>query len=156
MGNLLLGSSTARLDKSGRIKIPEKFRSAIEERYGKDLFVTSLNDDAIHIFPLPIWLKLTGVTQEDTVQFKPSVQSLLVRVSHMGTISQIDPKGRVLISPHLRQKAQLNGEVEVLGINDNHLQLWNKDILTKKVEANPLTDEDWESIARLSSRGRNE
>jgi MraZ protein len=156
MGNLLLGSSTARLDKSGRIKIPEKFRSAIEERYGKDLFVTSLNDEAIHIFPLPIWLILTGITQEDTVQFKPSVQSLLVRVSHMGTISQIDPKGRVLISPHLRQKAQLNGEVEVLGINDNHLQLWNKDILTKKVEANPLTDEDWESIARLSSRGRNE
>ena len=156
MGNLLLGSSTARLDKSGRIKIPEKFRSAIEERYGKDLFVTSLNDEAIHIFPLPIWLKLTGITQEDTVQFKPSVQSLLVRVSHMGTISQIDPKGRVLISPHLRQKAQLNGEVEVLGINDNHLQLWNKDILTKKVETTPLTDEDWESIARLSSRGRNE
>jgi division/cell wall cluster transcriptional repressor MraZ len=156
MGNLLLGSGTARLDKSGRLKIPEKFRVAIEERYGKDVFVTSLNNEAIHIFPLPIWLKLTGITQEGTIQFKPSVQNLLIRVSRMGSISQIDPKGRVLISPHLRQKARLDGEVEVLGINDTHLQVWNKEILDKTIEAKPLTDEDWESIARLSSRGRDE
>ena len=43
MGNFILGSFSARLDKSGRLKIPEKFRAAIEEEFGKDLFVTSLS-----------------------------------------------------------------------------------------------------------------
>ncbi|MGD9346791.1 MAG: hypothetical protein PVH84_13065, partial [Candidatus Aminicenantes bacterium] len=52
MGNLLIGSATAKLDKSGRIKIPEKFRTALEEEYGKDLFITSLTDEAIQIYPL--------------------------------------------------------------------------------------------------------
>ena len=40
MNNSLMGSYAARLDASGRIKIPEKFRELIEENYGKDLFVT--------------------------------------------------------------------------------------------------------------------
>lgn len=155
MGNQLLGSTSAHLDKSGRLKIPEKFRAAIEEQYGKELFVTSLSDDAVQIYPLPVWLRLTGITQEGVNQFNPSVQSFQVRVSHMGSVSQIDPKGRVLISPQLRQKVQLDGEVEVLGIT-NHLQVWNKEHLAKMIEANPLTAEDWETIARLSSRGRNE
>lgn len=155
MGNFLLGSYTARLDKSGRLKIPEKFRTAIEQEYGKDLFVTSLSDDAVHIYPMPVWLSLTGITQEGVNQFNPSVQSFQVRATHMGGVNQIDLKGRILISPQLRQKIHLDGEVEVLGIN-NHIQVWNKEHLTKTVEANPLTSEDWEAIARLSSRGRNE
>ncbi|MBN2200196.1 MAG: hypothetical protein JW747_10150 [Candidatus Aminicenantes bacterium] len=155
MGNFLLGSYSARLDKSGRLKIPEKFRAAIEERYGKDLFVTSLSDDAVHIYPLPVWITLTGITQEGVNQFNQSVQSFQVRVSHMGSVNQIDLKGRVLISPQLRQKIQLDGEVEVLGIN-NHLQVWNKERLVKTIESKPLTTEDWEAIARLSPRGRNE
>ena len=45
MANVLIGSYTARLDTSGRIKIPEKFREVIEQVYGKDVFVTSLSDD---------------------------------------------------------------------------------------------------------------
>ncbi len=155
MGNYLLGSCPAKLDKSGRLKIPEKFRAAIEEKYGKELFVTSLSDDAVHIFPLPIWFKLTGITQEGANQFNLSVQSFQVRVSHMGSVNQIDPKGRVLISPQLRQKIGLDGEVEVLAIN-NHLQVWNKDHLIKTIEANPLTADDWQAIARLSSRGPDE
>jgi len=155
MGNFMLGSSSARLDKSGRLKIPEKFRAAIEEQYGKDLFVTSLSDDAVHIYPLPVWTQLTGITHEGVNQFNQSVQSFQVRVSHMGSVNQIDPKGRVLISPQLRQKVNLNGEVEVLGIT-NHLQVWNKEHLVKTIEANPLNAEDWENIARLSPRGRNE
>lgn len=155
MGNIILGSSSARLDKSGRLKIPEKFRAAIEEQYGKDLFVTSLSDDAVHIYPLPVWLELTGITHEGVNQFNQSVQSFQVRVSHMGSVNQIDLKGRVLISPQLRQKVRLDGEVEVLGIT-NHLQVWNKEHLVKTIEANPLSAEDWENIARLSPRGRNE
>lgn len=152
MGNFILGSSSARLDKSGRLKIPEKFRAAIEEQYGKDLFVTSLSDDAVHVYPLPVWLQLTGITHEGVNQFNQSVQSFQVRVSHMGSVNQIDPKGRVLISPQLRQKVKLDGEVEVLGIT-NHLQVWNKEHLIKTIEANPLTAKDWEAIARLSPPG---
>lgn len=148
MGKLLIGSFTARFDKSGRIKIPEKFRTAIEEQYGKELFITSLTDDAVHIYPLPTWEKLAGITKKGFRQFKPDVKMFLLRVNLKGSHYEIDPKGRVLISQTLREKAQLDGEVEIIGLND-HLELWNKDKVEQILEQHPLSDDDFERIAQL-------
>ena len=38
---MLKGSSITMLDKWGRLRIPAGFRSIIEERYGREVFVTS-------------------------------------------------------------------------------------------------------------------
>ena len=72
-----------------------------------------------------------------------------------GSHHQIDAKGRILINQTLREKARLNTEVEVIGLN-NHLEIWNKDVLNSVIEGKPLTDEDFESIARLVPRGKTE
>ncbi|MFW6159622.1 MAG: division/cell wall cluster transcriptional repressor MraZ [Acidobacteriota bacterium] len=149
MGQLLIGSFTARLDKSGRIKIPEKFRLAIEENFGKEVFITSLNDQSIQIYPLSVWLNLTNITGEGFLHLKPEIKRFLLRVNHMGTHYEIDSKGRILISQHLRDKARLDGEVEVLGLH-NYIEVWNPELLEESVLQQPLTDEDFEHISRLS------
>jgi MraZ protein len=154
MGNLLIGSYTARFDKSGRIKIPEKFRAAIEEEHGKELFITSLTDEAVQIYPLPVWNSLTGIAGEGAYHFKPSIRRLLIRVNSKGTKYQIDSKGRILINQALREKAKLEEEVEVIGLS-NHLEIWNKSQLDEMLGEKPLTDDDFESIAELMSQERN-
>jgi MraZ protein len=154
MGNLLIGSYTARFDKSGRIKIPEKFRTAIEEEHGRELFITSLTDEAVQIYPLPVWNSLTGIAGEGAYHFKPSVRRLLIRVNSKGTKYQIDSKGRILINQTLREKAKLEEEVEVIGLS-NHLEIWNKAQLDEMLGEKPLTDDDFESIAELMSQDRN-
>ncbi|TET26484.1 MAG: hypothetical protein E3J76_00220 [Candidatus Aminicenantes bacterium] len=151
MGNTLIGSSPARFDKSGRIKIPEKFRIAIEEEYGKELFITSLTDEAIQIYPLPVWNSLTGIAGEGAYHFRPSIRKLLIRVNSKGMKYRIDSKGRVLINQVLREKAKLEDEVEVIGLS-NHLEIWNKTVLEEMLEEGPLTDEDFENIAELMSK----
>lgn len=151
MGKLLIGSYTARFDKSGRIKIPEKFRTAIEEQYGKELFVTSLTDDAVQIYPLPTWEKLAGITKKGFRQFKPDVKMFLLRVNLKGSHYEIDPKGRVLISQTLREKAKLDGEVEIIGLND-HIELWNREKVEQLLEQHPLSDEDFERISQLTDK----
>jgi MraZ protein len=154
MGNLLIGSYTARFDKSGRIKIPEKFRTAIEEEHGKELFITSLTDEAVQIYPLPVWNSLTGIAGEGAYHFKPSIRRLLIRVNSKGTKYQIDSKGRILINQTLREKAKLEEEVEIIGLS-NHLEIWNKAQLDEMLGEKPLTDDDFESIAELMSQDRN-
>ncbi|TET75507.1 MAG: hypothetical protein E3J56_00365 [Candidatus Aminicenantes bacterium] len=153
MGNTLIGSSAARFDKSGRIKIPEKFRIAIEEEYGKELFITSLTDEAIQIYPLPVWNSLTGIAGEGAYHFRPSIRKLLIRVNSKGMKYRIDSKGRVLINQVLREKAKLEDEVEVIGLS-NHLEIWNKTVLEEMLEEGPLTDEDFENIAELMSKDK--
>jgi len=153
LGNSLIGSYTARFDKSGRIKIPEKFRTAIEDEYGNELFITSLTDEAVQIYPLSVWDKLTGITDEGALHLRPSIRKLMIRVNTKGMKYQIDTKGRVLISQALREKASLEGEVEVIGLT-NHLELWNKSTLEKMLEEGPLTEEDFDNIAELMSQNK--
>jgi MraZ protein len=151
MGKFLLGSYSARIDQSGRIKIPEKFRVTIEENYGKELFVTSLNDLAIQIYPLPVWEELAGLTKVGFLHLKTEIKQFMRRVNVKGSQLEIDTKGRVLISPILRENAQLDGDIEVIGLN-NHLEIWNKTNLEASLAQNPLTDENFDQIAQLADR----
>jgi MraZ protein len=150
---MLIGSYTAKIDKSGRIKIPEKFRAAIEEEYGKDVFITSLTDEAVQIYPLSVWEKMTGVAKEGALHLRPDIRRFLLRVNRKGAKHEIDPKGRVLLTQALRGTAGLRDEVEVIGLN-NHLEVWNGELLDERLEKKPLTDEDFERIADLIPRGR--
>ncbi len=155
MGKLLIGSYTAKIDKAGRVKIPEKFRAAMEDGYGKDVFITSLTDEAVQIYPLPVWEELTGVAEQGALHLRPDVRNFLLRVNRRGARHEIDSKGRVLLNTPLRGTAQLTDEVEVIGLN-NHLEVWNKERLDEKLEKRPLTDEDFETIAGLIPRGKPE
>lgn len=155
MGKFLLGSYQARIGKSGRIKIPEKFRATIEEQYGKELFITSLSDQAVQIYPLPVWEELAGITKAGLTHLKPDVKMFMRRVNLKGGQHEIDSKGRVLISPTLREKTLLEEEVEVIGLN-NHLEIWNKETLNKILDENPLSDEDFEQISKLDNKVKTE
>jgi MraZ protein len=150
---MLIGSYTAKIDKSGRIKIPEKFRAAIEQEYGKDVFITSLSDEAVQIYPLTVWEKMTGVAKEGALHLRPDIRRFLLRVNRKGAKHEIDLKGRVLLTQALRGAAGLKDEVEVIGLN-NHLEVWNGELLDEKLEKKPLTDEDFERIADLIPRGK--
>jgi len=154
MGNYLIGSYTARIDKGGRIKIPEKFRAAIEEEYGKEVFITSLTDTAVQIYPLPVWLNLAGISKQGLLQLKPDLRMFMLHVNRKGTYYEIDSKGRILISQSLKDKAHLDTEVEVIGLND-HLEIWSKKSLDNILDQNPLTEENFERISDLRS-GREE
>jgi MraZ protein len=155
MADVLIGNYTARFDASGRIKIPEKFRDVIQTSYGRELFVTSLKDESVQIYPLAVWLEMTGMTTEGAVHLRPDVRKFMLRVNRNGSRHELDSKGRVLISQALREKARLQEEVEVIGLS-NHLEVWNKDALDRLLEEKPLSDADFESIARLIPRGKTE
>lgn len=150
---MLIGNYTAKVDKSGRIKIPEKFRAAIEEDYGKEVFITSLTDEAVQIYPLTVWEKMAGVAREGALHLRPDIRRFLLRVNRKGAKHEIDSKGRVLLTQALRTTAELRDEVEVIGLN-NHLEVWNSQLLDEKLEKKPLTDEDFETIADLIPRGK--
>ena len=155
MGNSLIGSYSARFDRSSRIKIPEKFRLAIEEEYGKELFITSITDEAVQIYPLAVWEELTGIASEGALHLKPTVRKFLLRVNRKGIKYQIDTKGRILVNQSLRERAKLEDEVEIIGLS-NHLEIWNKKALDETLEEKPLTNEDFENMSELLPKGKTE
>ncbi|MCJ7679268.1 MAG: hypothetical protein MUP70_00945 [Candidatus Aminicenantes bacterium] len=145
------GSYSVRFDTSGRIKIPEKFRADLEESFGKDIFITSLTNEAVQIYPWPVWEKLTGITTQGLLHLKPNLRRFKLQVNRKGSHHIIDSKGRILISQDLREKAQLEELVEVVGLDD-HFEVWNKTMLDRMLDENPLTDSDFETIANLAEK----
>lgn len=135
------GSAPAKIDDKGRLKIPTDFRRLLEERYGPDLFITSVRGDAARIYPLAVWeereSRLLSMPSTDPVR-----EHFLERVNYFGQQVRVDGQGRTLIPQILREAAQINGDVVVSGRLD-HLVVWNRERFTSKLEERPFTDDDF-------------
>ena len=142
---MLLGSYPAKIDEKSRLRLPAKFRRdlPVENTY----YVTSDDGKRAQIYPLPVWERFLRKFQE-TPRMDPAKLKYQRITSYYGMLSEMDPQGRVLIPQKLREKAQLSGDVIVIG-NDDHLEVWNEQLMSKDVEDNPLTPEDWEKLAVL-------
>lgn len=141
------GNNPATVDDKGRLKIPTAFRTELDEQYGQDFFVTSLNGESAWIYPLPAWVKI-----EEKLATLPSMNKakkhFLDRTNYWGQMSRTDSQGRVLIPALLRDSAGMQGEVAVLGYL-TYLEVWNMERYREYLEREPLTSEDEQTLTNL-------
>ena len=141
---MLMGHSPTKIDEKGRLKIPANFRKVIEERYGVDCFITSMDGERALVYPLPVWFeyqsRLAKVPSSSQAKSK-----LLERVNYFGQISTLDAQGRVLVPQVLREVAGITDDVVVLGSQD-HLIVWNEQRIQKRLAEAPLTAEDFKEL----------
>lgn len=137
---MLRGNFPATVDNKGRIKVPNSFRKYIEDKYGRDCFVTSTTGDFVRVYPLSVWEEREKLLA-DSRDKEPVIARTLNLVNYYGQLTAIDQQGRLLIHPLLRQKTGLNGTVAVLG-KQTHLDIWNREKFETLYEGRPLTDEE--------------
>ena len=139
------GSSIAKIDTKGRFKMPSDFRRVLEESWGRDVFLTSIEGDVALFYPLPVWEGIEGRLMSLPTNDR-SRQRYLQRVSYFGQQSRLDGQGRLVVAPVLREAADLSGEIVVCGSAD-HLQIWNRDRFLKRLVDEPFTAEDFADLA---------
>jgi MraZ protein len=144
---VLRGNSPAKIDDRGRLKIPNGFRSLIEEEHGRDLFVTSLHGDSVRLYPMTVWVAIEKRLSQ-IPSTHPSRLKFLDRVNFYGQASEIDTQGRVVIPPRLRESATMVGEVDVFG-QVNYLEVWNHERFVAKLQREPFTDDDARALSDL-------
>ncbi|MDX1501832.1 MAG: division/cell wall cluster transcriptional repressor MraZ [Thermoanaerobaculia bacterium] len=142
------GSAPAKIDDKGRLKIPTGFRSHLKERYGPEVFVTSVQGDSAIVYPLPVWEEIEGrlLALPGTDRTR---RRFVERVAYFGSQLRMDAQGRLLLPQILRDSAEMSGEVVVSGRLD-HLEVWNHERLKSRFADDPFTDDDF---AYLSERG---
>jgi MraZ protein len=141
------GSSPARIDDKGRLKVPNAFRRFLEEKYGRELFLTSLSGDYVRIYPMPVWAEVEQKLGQ-MPSMHPSKLRFLDRVNYYGQAGEIDVQGRVIIPARLREAATMTGDVDVLG-QFNYLDVWNHDRFLAKLRHEPYTDDDARALAEF-------
>lgn len=143
----LRGNAPAKIDEKGRLKIPTGFRSVVEARHGRDVFVTSLTGESVRIYPMPVWVEIERkLAQIPTTH--PSRLRFFSRVNYYGQATDLDNQGRVLIPQRLRESAGMAGDVDVFGQYD-HLEVWNHERFVAKLANDPFTDEDARALAQF-------
>jgi len=144
---MLRGNYTVKMDEKGRIKLPAVYRRYIEENYGTEFYVTSVTGDSARLYPMKEWLAV-----EEKLQVKgpedESVRKFLDRTNYFGQTLEMDPQGRILIHPLLRQKAQLSGDVAVMGYL-KYLEVWELVKFEERLEKESYTQDDARKIASL-------
>jgi MraZ protein len=141
------GNAPARIDDKGRLKVPNAFRSLLESKYGRELFLTSLTGEYVRIYPMPVWLEI----EEKLGQMPsthPSRLRYLDRVNYFGQVGDLDTQGRVLIPVRLRDAATMDGDVDVLG-QYNYLDVWNHERFLTKLQRDAYTDDDARALSEF-------
>ena len=78
------GNAPARIDDKGRLKVPNAFRRLVEQKHGRELFLTSLTGEYVRIYPMPVWLEIEQKLGE-MPSTHPSKLRFLDRVNYYGT-----------------------------------------------------------------------
>ena len=137
---VLRGNSPAKVDAQGRLKIPTSHRKVLEDEFGRELFVTSISGENVLLYPLSEWEKIEAKLQ-DAPKMRPEKLKFMRNTSYYGQIAKIDKQGRVMIQAHLRDAAQIKGDVAVIGYL-GYLEVWNHKRFLQQLEADPYTKED--------------
>ena len=141
------GHEQARIDDKGRLKVPNVFRSLLETKHGRELFLTSLTGESVRLYPMPVWLDI-----EEKLGRMPSTHPsrlrFLDRVNFFGQVADLDTQGRILIPARLRDTAIMSGDVDVIG-QYNYLDAWNHDRFLTRLQRDAYTDEDARALSEF-------
>lgn len=122
---MLRGVHTLALDAKGRLAVPSRYRAILQALASGELVIT-IDTEArcLLIYPLPEWEiiqeKITSLSSFNKAARR--IQRLLV--GH-ATDVEMDGSGRVLVPPPLRDYADLNKKVVLLG-QGNKFELWSE------------------------------
>ena len=95
---MLYGNYPAAVDVKGRLKVPTALRPFLDESYGPDFFVTSVDDaKSVRVYPLPVWRDIADKLGKPP-SFSRAKQKLLDQTTYWGQVSRIDSQGRINLS----------------------------------------------------------
>jgi len=149
----LRGNAPATVDEKGRLKLPTTFKADLEVfakgegREGMRHYLTSLDGKGARLYPMPVW-EAVEARLASVPGTNPAKRRFLEVTAYYGSEVDLDAQGRFVIPPILREKANLLGEVAILGQMD-HLAIWNREAFEGRLAAEPLTTEDLAALSEL-------
>lgn len=112
------------LDRKSRIIIPAKFREALKDNFVERFYITRGLDGCLFLFTEEEWkkqeqkFKSLSFTKPDARKFN--------RLFFSGASEIVcDSQGRVLLPQYLKEFAQIQKEVVIIGVS-NRIEIWSK------------------------------
>ncbi len=117
------GSAALSLDVKGRLAIPARHREALLAASAGQLVLTAHPHRCLLLYPAPAWEPIRDkvLAASSLNPQAAAIKRLLVGNARDETI---DSAGRLLVAPELRQFAQLEKQVWLVG-QGSHFEIWS-------------------------------
>ncbi len=126
------GATSLNLDAKGRLAVPSRHRDALQVQCAGNLVLTAHPHGCLLLYPQPAWepiqAKMMALSSFD--KQSSALQRLLV--GYAEDIA-LDSAGRLLVSPSLREFAQVEKQAMLIG-QGSHFELWNMDAWRAQLE----------------------
>jgi len=114
------------VDAKGRISLPARFRDVLlADKDARFVLTPALFDPCLHLYPMRAWEEF-----EQKVSELPSLDPNAVRFRRMYVSAavecELDKAGRVLVPPHLRERAELDKSEALWAGMGRILELWSR------------------------------
>ena len=143
------GNHPTRVDEKGRLKLPAEFKRRVDELYGPQFYITSMDGKRAQIYPLKEWEQIEASLAKMS-PFDPARKKFFDVTNFYGQMAEMDAQGRVLIPQKLREQAKVTGDVNVMG-SQTWLEVVNAELfdadMTKETGSVELTDSDLMAVA---------
>jgi len=119
---MFIGQYNHTIDTKGRLIIPAKLR----EELGEVFVVTQgLDGNCLSIYPMDEWKILANKLRSLPLN-NADARWMTRRLMSMAVSCELDKQGRILLPAHLREFAQLEKDVVLVGDMDR-VEIWNKE-----------------------------
>lgn len=138
------------VDAKGRISLPVRFRELIQA-HGDARLVLAPDpfDCCLHLYPVRAWDEF-----EAKVTAMPSMARHAVRFRRLYVSAavecELDSSGRVLVPPHLRERAKLDKDAVWAGMGQK-IELWSKGEWDRAIEMTPAEADELRAALEQAS-----
>jgi MraZ protein len=141
------GNHPTRVDEKGRLKVPAEFKRVIDEKYGQQFYITSMDGKVAQVYPFEEWERIEQKLAA-LPTFNPTKKKFLSMTGYWGQQVETDGQGRLLLPQLLRDAAQLKGDVAVVGFQ-TYLEIRNLEQYRREIEEDKFTPEDEKTLDEL-------
>lgn len=123
---MFLGSHNLNMDSKGRLAIPAKHREMLaSSTEGRIVMTAHTQDRCVLVYPETEWQQILPQI-EALPSFNPITQRVQRLLIGYATPLELDGNGRVVIPPTLRQYANLDKKVMLVGLGKK-FELWSEE-----------------------------
>lgn len=119
------GAAAVSLDSKGRLAIPTRYRAELlEKHHGALICTVDIRQPCLLLYPLLEW----EVVEQRLLalsNFDPDQRRIQRVMQGFATECEMDSAGRILLSPVLRQHAQLEQQIMLVG-QLNKFEIWQE------------------------------
>lgn len=134
----LTGTWPRSLDDKGRLAVPKRVRDELGGETLKELYIAPWTDKSLALFTTPAFESLAERFKSSS---KADIRNYMRLFYARADRGELDKQGRVRLPDRLREFAELDQKVVLLGVSD-HLEIWDASRWDNYVDQlNPQFDE---------------